>query len=197
MNAWQKNHFFDTCYFSCPGPTHFKEVSILTDGRQSVRIEIFFFVRLEIPQRWHSSRNKTWCYPVDGLMTNNLLKDWNWSLNLLMTPQLSKSWLRVVAVYSIQLLMTFTFFKWPQRGFKHKKSKEMWFNLMHNHNVVEVPIIHSYNLVDLALFLKLLGVYIRSDLRWNYHIDYIFTKASKCLFSLLISTLWPLRMICI
>ena len=60
---------------------------------------------------------------------------------------------------------------------------------MHNHNVVEVPIIHSYNVVDLALFLKLLGVYIRSDLRWNYHIDYIFTKASKCLFSLRISTL--------
>ena len=42
---------------------------------------------------------------------------------------------------------------------------------MHNRNVVEVPIIHSYNVVDLALFLKLLGVYISSDLRWNYHIE--------------------------
>ena len=60
---------------------------------------------------------------------------------------------------------------------------------MHNHNVVEVPIIHSYNVVDLALFLKLLGVYISSDLRWHYHIDYIFTKASEGLFSLRVSTL--------
>ena len=30
----------------------------------------------------------------------------------------------------------------------------MGVNLMHNPNVVEVPIIHSYNLVDLALFLN-------------------------------------------
>ena len=31
---------------------------------------------------------------------------------------------------------------------------------------------------------KLLGVYISNDLRWNYHIEFIFKKASKRLFSL-------------
>ena len=31
---------------------------------------------------------------------------------------------------------------------------------------------------------KLLGVYISNDLRWNYHIEYIFKNASKRLFSL-------------
>ena len=31
---------------------------------------------------------------------------------------------------------------------------------------------------------KLLGVYISSDLSWNYHIDYIVRKASKHLYAL-------------
>ena len=34
---------------------------------------------------------------------------------------------------------------------------------------------------------KLLGVYISNDLRWNYHIEFIFKKASKRPFSLRLS----------
>ena len=59
----------------------------------------------------------------------------------------------------------------------------MLVNLMHNHNFVLSPIIFGNNFVDRVPIYKLLGVDISNDLRWNYHIDYIFKKASKRLFS--------------
>ena len=46
------------------------------------------------------------------------------------------------------------------------------------------PIILGNNVVDRVPFYKLLGLYIGNDLRENYHIDHVFKKASKRLFSL-------------
>ena len=51
---------------------------------------------------------------------------------------------------------------------------------MHNHNFVLSGIILGNNLVDRRVpICKLLGMYIS-----NYHVDYIFKKTSKRLFSL-------------
>ena len=60
-----------------------------------------------------------------------------------------------------------------------QKCKEMSINFMYNHNFVLSPIILGDNVVDLITTYKLLGVYISNDLKWNYHIDYIFKKASS------------------
>ena len=57
----------------------------------------------------------------------------------------------------------------------------MLVNLINNHNFLLPPIIFSDNVVDRVPICKLLGVYISS-----YHIYYIFNKASKPLFSLLV-----------
>ena len=52
-------------------------------------------------------------------------------------------------------------------------------NFMYNHNFVLSGIILGNNPVDRVPICKLLGVYIS-----NYHMDYIFKKTSKRLFSL-------------
>ena len=52
------------------------------------------------------------------------------------------------------------------------------------YNFELLPIILGNNVVDRVPIYKLLGVYISDDLRWNYHIDYIFKKSPKRLFSL-------------
>ena len=64
------------------------------------------------------------------------------------------------------------------------KCNEMLINFMSNHNFVINPIILGNNVIERISTYKLIGVYISSDLKWDYHIDYIVKKANKRLFSL-------------
>ena len=64
------------------------------------------------------------------------------------------------------------------------KRKEMFINFMHDHNILVNPIIMGNKEIECVSNYKLLGVYLNEDLNWNTHIDYIFKKACKRLYSL-------------
>ena len=65
-----------------------------------------------------------------------------------------------------------------------KKCKEMLINFMQNDNFTTRLIVLGNNTVECVTTYKLLGIIISDDLKWNAHIDYISTKASKRLYSL-------------
>ena len=46
------------------------------------------------------------------------------------------------------------------------------------------PLVVSNNSIERVSTYKILGVFIHSDLRWNSHVDYIYKKARKRLYSL-------------
>ena len=64
------------------------------------------------------------------------------------------------------------------------KCKEMFINFMHDHNILVNPIIMENKEIECVSNYKLLGVYLNEHLTWNAHIDYIFKKACKRLYSL-------------
>ena len=64
------------------------------------------------------------------------------------------------------------------------KCKEMFINFMHDHNILVNPIVLGNKEIECVTNYKLLGVYLNEDLDWNTHIDYIFKKACKRLYSL-------------
>ena len=64
------------------------------------------------------------------------------------------------------------------------KCKEMFINFMHDHNILVNPIVLGNKEIECVTNYKLLGVYLNEDLSWNTHIDYIFKKACKRLYSL-------------
>ena len=64
------------------------------------------------------------------------------------------------------------------------KRKEMFINFMHDHNILVNPIIMENKEIECVSNYKLLGVYLYEDLTWNTHIDYIFKKACKRIYSL-------------
>ena len=65
-----------------------------------------------------------------------------------------------------------------------RKCKEMLMNFMEYPNTVIPPICIGNHQLELVSSLKLLGVKIRDDLKWNGHIDYIYCKATKRLYTL-------------
>jgi hypothetical protein len=64
------------------------------------------------------------------------------------------------------------------------KCKEMFINFMHDHNILVNPIIMGNKEIECGSNDKLVGVYLNEDLNWNTHIDHIFKKAGKRLYSL-------------
>jgi len=113
-------------------------------------------------------------------MTNNLLKDWKLRIKFVddttaleLLPRNGCSLLNLVAngIYN--------FSSDHNMSLNPKKCKEVLVNFMHNHNLVLSGIILGNNVVERVPICKLLGVYIIS----NYHINYIFKKTSKRLFS--------------
>ena len=64
------------------------------------------------------------------------------------------------------------------------KCKEMFIYFMHDHNILVNPIVLGNKEIECVANYKLLGVYLNEDLSWNTHIDYIFKKACKRLYSL-------------
>ena len=67
------------------------------------------------------------------------------------------------------------------------KCKEMVNNFMNNNNsIMKSLVLGGINVVEKATNYKLLGVQLSDDLKWNNHVDYIYKKASKKLYSLLV-----------
>ena len=104
-------------------------------------------------------------------MTNSLLRAWNLRIKFVDDTKA----LEIIPRNSVSLLHfaandIFEFSNEP--------------NFMSNHNFVINPIILGNNVIERISTYKLLGVYISSDLKWDYHIDYIVKKANKRLFSL-------------
>ena len=55
---------------------------------------------------------------------------------------------------------------------------------MHDHNILVNPIVLGNKEIEHVTNYKLLGVHLNKDLSWNTHLDYIFKKACKRLYSL-------------
>ena len=53
-------------------------------------------------------------------------------------------------------------------------------------NTIQLICFGNHQLERLVSTFKKLGVKIRLDLTWNYHIDYIYGKAAKWLYSLMV-----------
>ena len=64
------------------------------------------------------------------------------------------------------------------------KCKEMVINFMKNPNFLLGPIVVGSTMIQRVKFYKLLGVFIDDDLKWSTHVDYIYRKACKRLYSL-------------
>ena len=60
----------------------------------------------------------------------------------------------------------------------------MLINFMQNDNFTTRPIVLDNNTVECVTTYKLLGIIISNDLKWNEHINYIWKKASKRVYSL-------------
>ena len=60
----------------------------------------------------------------------------------------------------------------------------MLINFMLYPNFTLRPLVVSNNSIERVSTYKILGVFIHSDLRWNSHVDYIYKKARKRLYSL-------------
>ena len=55
-----------------------------------------------------------------------------------------------------------------------------------NNSIMKSLVLGGINVVEKATNYKLLGVQLSDDLKWNNHVDYIYKKASKKLYSLLV-----------
>ena len=121
-----------------------------------------------------------------AVMTNNLLREWHLRLKFVddttaleILPRNGLSLLNVAFIdihrFSIEHNMKLN----------PKKCKEMLINFMQNDNFTLIrPIVLDNNTVERVTTYKLLGIIISNDLKWSEHIDYIWKKASKRLYSL-------------
>ena len=63
------------------------------------------------------------------------------------------------------------------------KCKEMLINLMWYPNFTLEPLVVGNNAIECVSIYKILGVFIDSNVKWNSHVDYIYKKACKKLYS--------------
>ena len=120
-----------------------------------------------------------------AVMTNSLLADWHLRTKFVddtsaveILPRNSISLLNM-AVSSIQDYAVTHNMKLNPR-----KCKEMVINFMNNPNFLINPIVIGDTTVQRVASYKLLGVSIDDDLKWNTHVDHIYKKACKRLYSL-------------
>ena len=74
----------------------------------------------------------------------------------------------------------------PNMSLNSIKCKEMLINFMLYPNFTLRPLVVGNNCIEHVSTYKILGVFIDSDLSWNSHVDYIYKKACKRLYSLCI-----------
>ena len=119
------------------------------------------------------------------VMTNKLLADWH----LIIKFVDDTSAIEILPRNSINLLNSVVtdihkFSVDHNMRLNPLKCKEMLINFMRFPNFTLTPLAVGNNVIDCVSTYKILGVFIGSDLRWNSHVDYIFKKACKKLYSL-------------
>jgi len=120
-----------------------------------------------------------------SVMTNRLLADWKLRIKYVddtsaveIIPRNSLSYLNT-AVLDIQ-----NFANEHKMKLNPVKCKEMLINVMCNPNITISPINIGSRITEQVTSFKLLGVMVDNRLKWDNHVDYIFKKASKRLYSL-------------
>ena len=119
------------------------------------------------------------------VMTNKLLADWHLRIKFVDDT----SAIEILPRNSISLLNSVVtdihkFSLDHNMRLNPLKCKEMLINFMRFPNFTLTPLVVGNNVIDCVSTHKILGVFIDSDLRWNSHVDYIFKKACKKLYSL-------------
>ncbi len=157
--------------------------AFLTNRRQAVKIgdttSEWRTVKGGIPQ------GKKLGVIIFAVMTNGLIADW--PLRIKFADDTSA--LEILPRNSISLLNHVVtdihdFASSHNMKLNADKCKEMFINFMHDHNILVNPIIMENKEIECVSNYKLLGVYLNENVTWNTHIDYIFKKACKRLYSL-------------
>ena len=118
-------------------------------------------------------------------MTNNLLADWHLRVKFVDNT----SAIEILPRSSINLLNSIVsdihkFSMDHNTRLNPIKCKEMFINLVLYPNFTLRLLVVGNNCIERVSTYKILGVFIDSDHRWNSHVDYIYKKASKKLYSL-------------
>ena len=117
-------------------------------------------------------------------MTNNLLADWHLRVKFVDNT----SAIEILPRNSINLLNSIVSdihkFSMDHNTRLNPKCKEMFINLVLYPNFTLRLLVVGNNCIERVSTYKILGVFIDSDHRWNSHVDYIYKKASKKLYSL-------------
>ena len=119
------------------------------------------------------------------IMTNNLLADWHLRVKFVDDT----SAIEILPRNSISLLNSIVsdihkFSMDHNMRLNPIKCKEMLINFMLHPNFTLKPLVVGNNCIERISTYKILGVFIDSDLRWNSHVDYVYKKACKRLYSL-------------
>ena len=119
------------------------------------------------------------------IMTNNLLADWHLRVKFVDDT----SAIEVLPRNSISLLNSIVsdihkFSMDHNMRLNPIKCKEMLINFILHPNFTLKPLVVGNNCIERISTYKILGVFIDSDLRWNSHVDYVYKKACKRLYSL-------------
>ena len=120
-----------------------------------------------------------------SVMINRLLRDWNVRAKYIDDTTVVEILPRnSISLLDLAVRDTHSFCIDHKMRFNRWKCKEMLMNFMEYPNTVIPPIcIGNHQLEPVSSF-KLLGVTIRDDLKWIDHIDYIYCKAAKRLYTL-------------
>ena len=120
-----------------------------------------------------------------SVMTNKLISDWHLRTKFVDDTAA----LEIIPRNSISYLNN-TVDELHQFSVNHNmslnplKCKEMVIHFMNNNNSIMRSFVIGSNVVERVTNYKLLGVQLSEDLKWNKHVDYIYKKACKKLYSL-------------
>ena len=119
-----------------------------------------------------------------SVMTNKLISDWHLRTKFVDDTAA----LEIIPRNSISYL-NHTVDELHQFSVNHNmslnplKCKEMVINFLNNNDSIMRPFVIGSNVVERVTNYKLLGVQLSEDLKWNKHVDYIYKKACKKLYS--------------
>ena len=120
-----------------------------------------------------------------AVMTNSLLADWHLRTKFVDDTSVAEILPRnLISVLNMAVFSTQDFAVTHNMKLNPRKCKEMVINFMNNPNFLINPIVIEHTTVQRVASYKLLGVFIDDDVKWNTHVDHIYKKACKRLYSL-------------